>query len=59
MLIDRNPAGIFSVASVPTASCTSPLSSPPSRLITLIDEGYFPRAEVSTAGTLRGSRIRR
>src|SRR5271155_3392600 len=59
MLIERRPAGIFSVASVPTASCTSPLSRPPSRLSTLIADEYFPRADVITAGTLRGSRIRR
>ena len=59
MLIERRPAGILSVASVPTASWMSPLSKPPSRLRTLIVEEYFPRAEVITAGTVRGNRIRR
>jgi len=51
MLIERKPAGIFRVASVPTASCTSPVSNPPSRLNTLIADEYFPRADVITAGT--------
>src|ERR1700683_947405 len=59
MLIERRPAGIFKVASVPTGSCSSPLRRPPSRLSTLIAEEYFPFAEVTTAGTLRGSRTRR